>query len=610
MDINLGALGFRGGGVQSKDQFDDPFLSHSNIALPTTLKSTLDLSLFLYTLSPQYAAAGRRLFAYYVTDFDYPDKGDTKEKRTWDEFIHDQICLPAFFMEAGDEHTAYGNGFYRIHFPFDRWLKDHRNGSTYSLDMFDRRRIKYHWHTMKYEVPDPKDPMGRKTIALSFFDLKSKDLSRIKLRKVNPRYVTIQHSLISGNSRYIYEFEPEIIDDVKRGMLQQINEMPQPMLKAIAKNEDFLFEPDVIFHLKQPAISGVSYQGWGLPGPLAHFRNIYQLHVYRKIDESVALDYMIPFRLFSPASTESTSQTMMELVDGSKWKTAMSKLIADRRRNPFSIHSVAFPIEYQELGANGKLLTPKENLDWQTAALYEGMGLPIELFKGTLSFQQVPMALRLFEQSFNFIHTMLDGLTKWVSRRIQAYLNWPRIPTNLQPPQLADSMEKKQLMMQLAGMGEVSRETAYGWMGIDDDLGEFQKRMDEDMARQRVSFKQQQQLQREMEAGTLQSGQQQQTQPGQGSIPGMGAPGQGGGGAVTPVDVNNDAQALAEYWLSLDVGNRRQAMKAAEVNNPQVFAMAKEIMNKMRQAGESEGRAAVNTQFQGGGPGGGAPPPQ
>ena len=72
------------------------------------------------------------------------------------------------------------------------------------------------------------------------------------------------------------------------------------MLKAIALEQDFLFNEGQIFHFKAPTISGVSNYGWGLPETIANFRHIHQLQVLRKIDEAVGLDYMLPFRLFHP----------------------------------------------------------------------------------------------------------------------------------------------------------------------------------------------------------------------------------------------------------------------------------------------------------------------
>lgn len=48
-------------------------------------------------------------------------------------------------------------------------------------------------------------------------------------------------------------------------------------------------------------ISGVSYNGWGIPNILLNYRSIHQLAVLRCINEAVGLDHMLPIRLLSPA---------------------------------------------------------------------------------------------------------------------------------------------------------------------------------------------------------------------------------------------------------------------------------------------------------------------
>jgi hypothetical protein len=51
---------------------------------------------------------------------------------------------------------------------------------------------------------------------------------------------------------------------------------------------------------------------------------------------------------------------------------------------------------------------------------------------------------------------------------------------------LADSLERKQLVFQLGAMGEISRETAYNSLGIDDVVAEQKKRLEEDLEIQRA----------------------------------------------------------------------------------------------------------------------------
>lgn len=585
---------FRFMGATGGHRFDDPFLLPSSQTMPETLETALDMCLFLYYMNPQYVQASARVARHFITDFDYPGDGSKQEKDDFDDFLQTQLKLPLFMTELGDEWAAYGNAFARLHFPFDRFLIDARTKSSYALEFFGRE-AKYQYSTMTYNVPDPMHPGQR--ISLPFRDQRSRDASRIRLIRLNPRLITIRHNIISGSSEYIYRFDPEMVSDIKKGRLYVVNETPLPMLRAIRHSHDFLFNADQIFHLRAPTVSGVSNAGWGIPGTIANYRNLHQLQVYRKIDEAVGLDYMLPFRLFTPMKGTSPQQSY-DLLLNAHWTSEMKKLVQNRRKDKFAMHALPFAVEYQEFGAEGKTLTPKDMMEFQTAALLDGMGYPQELFKGSLTWMQVPTAMRLFENSFMFLHLGFNSLLGWVSQAVRSYLNQPRIETKLQKPSLADSLERKQLIFQLGAMGEVSRETAYSSLGIDDPVAEMKKRLEEDTEIQKDQVRMQADMQREVETGSIMASEQDpNAQQAQGSSPG-GPPASGGQG-ITPTDADSQAQSLAAYWLSIQSdGERRQAMQAVRGSNENLWAIAKQKMEQMRSQGSSQGRQGVEQQAQ------------
>jgi len=591
MDPRFDSLGGIGGRV-----FDDPLLMHSNQALPDSLESALSFARFLYLLSPQYRQASTRVRSYFVTDFDY-EGGSDAEQREWDDYLHDQLNLLGFLREVGDEEATYGNAFIRIHFPFDRFLVDPEGGAEYALDFFKPKSLRFNLKRMTYSAPHPKNG---NTVEFKFRDRKSLDASRIRLRRLPPEQITLDHVALSGSTRFVYRFDTTTIDDVKRGRLHTINELPMDMLKAISLNADFLFYPGTIFHLKAPDITGISNKGWGIPGTLLNFPNIYQIQAYRKIDQALAMDYMLPFRLFTPCSMDKITDAL-NMIIMPQWVGQIQQIIDNRRKDKFAMHALPFPVTYQEFGAQGKQLTPYDLAEFHTNALLDGMGFPQELFKGTVAFVQMPTALRLFENSFSYVGIGFNSLVHWVTNSVRSYLGYAKMRTRLQRPSVADSIERKQFVYQLAAMGEISRETAYESLGVDDTVAEFRKRLQEDMGRQREQVKAQQELQKEIESGAImaQAPAGGAGQPMGGSMPGASP---SGGPQVTPLDVQGDAQQLAEYWLSIPTdGERTKAMQAVSTTKPELHAMAKELMDRIRRSGESQGRQQVAASYQQGG---------
>ena len=571
-------------------RFDDPFIMPSSSVIPRTLENALDLAFYLYFLNPQYAAAAARVARHFITDFDFPGDGSQAEKDEIKEYVRYQLQIPLFLTEMGDETAAYGNCFARINFPFDRFLVDKRNGKLYAIEFFGNR-AKYNWSKLTYTVPDPMKPEQK--IELPFVDRKSTDINRIKLRRLNPRYMVILHNMMSGRCKYVHRFETYFLDDVKKGRLHVVNDTPIPMLEAVRRQQDFLFDDGTIFHLKAPTISGVSMADWGLPPTIAHFRNIYQIQIYRKADEAVAMDYLLPFRLFSPkAQTGDMNNTINNVLMG-RWNHEMRRIIALRRKDKFAMHALPFPVEYQEFGANGKTLTPKDLIEYQTGVMLDGMMFPQELFKGTLSYQQVPTAMRIFENSFMYLYLGFNNFSQWALDRIQAWRGQPRAEMKLQRPAIADSLERKQMIFQLGSMGEISRSKAWESLGITDVAAEIEKRYDEDMEAQKLQLKKQTELQQQTEAGSLLP---EQTQP-SGGAPGATPPPSGAQG-VTPGMQSDSANQLAEYWLSLPVGERSKAMAATRSSDNDLYAIAKLRMEGMRNQGASQGRQMASQQAQ------------
>jgi hypothetical protein len=580
--------------------FADPFLLPSSTAIPTELQSALDFCLFLYYLNPLYRRASTRVISHFVTDIDFVGKdGDQDERDEFKKFLIDDLDIFGALLEVGQEWSCYGNAFLRLHLPFDRVLVDHRDGKykEYALPMFGAD-VKYDYKAMKYDVPDPttfdrpKDKRAR--VKLDFIDRPSRDKSRIRLRKIDPRQVVLQHSFMSGKQQMIYRFEPEWVTMIKNSIMYQVNETPMSMLKAIALEQDFLFNEGQVFHFKAPTISGVSNYGWGLPETIANFRHIHQLQVLRKIDEAVGLDYMLPFRMFHPVASSQASDPMNYMLLN-RWGSEIKEVIKRRRLDPFAMHALPFPVSYQEFGAQGKNLAPKDLVEYHNNVLLDSMGYPAELFRGSLQVQQIPTAVRLFENSFHFIHQGFDRIVKWVSGRICDYIGQQRLETSLQLPRLADDLERQRVYMQLAAGAEIPRSIAYGPFGIKDPVEAAKQRAQEDIEIQKEQMKLQSDFQRQQQLGSMDSilAQQAQQSGGGGSSP-AGMEGAAGGGDMNPLDIQNKAAELAQQWLQLPVGERQKQMAAVRTSNPNLHAMAKQKMEEMRSQAESQGRQALS----------------
>lgn len=579
------------GGLASK-KFDNPFFLPSSSYYPTTLSEAFEFCRFLYHAVPVYKQAARRTVRYFITDFEFPGKGSPEEKASLKDYLTYTLRLPAVMADMGDEWGCYGNAFTTFYYPFTRVLVDNRGKYTrfYEINMFApmQERVKFNLKDLNYEVPDPKDNF-KSTTTFEFIDIPAKDRDRLSIRILDPRNVRIQYNEISGKSRYILRFNQRVKSNVESNKLFAIDDTPRDMLEAIRDNNDFAFFDNEVFHFRAPVISGLSYQNWGLPPPVENFRQIYQIMIYQKLDEAVALDYMLPFRLFSAEqSSMGGGRDLLQSMDMNVWTAEIKKIIDNRRKDKFAMHAFPFPVNYQEFGGNGKSLTPKDLLEYQINNLFDCCGFPQELFKGSLQVNQIPTALRLFQNSFWFIYDNFNTFTRWSVRKIKDFFEEEQVEIKLQMPKYADNLEMMNLKLQLGQMGELPRRMYLEPLGISDGVDAVVERAEEDLQIQQKTQRKQEEADRKAQA-------EQQLELELQADSNIGA------SQNSISSIEERAQGKAQEWMSIPTtGERTKAMEATKAESFQLYSLAKQIYADMKKSQVSEAKQMVSAQQQGG----------
>ena len=570
-------------------KFDDPFLLPSSDYIPDSLSSALDFCRYLYGLNPEYRKASQRVVRHFVQDF-LIKGGSPEEQADLKDYLTYTLKLPHAMMEMGDEWSAYGNGFFRVQRPFKRFLVHKtREGKTvyFSLEQFNLTDLEFDRTTKRYKVPDPTQNFKAK-VSMDFLDLEENDKDNVRLRKLDPRYIDIISSTVTGDKLFVYRFPQKLKNDVKAGNIFQINHTPRQMLLALLDDKDFLFNEDEVFHFKAPTISGVSENDWGLPEPIANFRLLYQIQVYRKMDEALGLDYMMPFRVITP-EFDSNESPATQSIAMNRWRPEIQKLIDNRRKNKFSMASLPFPVKYEEFGANGKQLTSKDLLEYQINNLLNAVGYPAEMYTMSLELKQMPTAIRLFENSFWFIHENFVNFTKWVIDKLRTkFLKLDdTVEVSVERPSMASDIDQQNVLLQLGMQGELPRELYMKHWGVDDPVEAKVRRIRQDLDLERQEYIAREEAKRELEAAD--------------SLRQHGPESAQGGEGTTPMDVEEKAMQLAQEWLSMPEGERSKAMQVTKHQNLNLYSMAKEFMEQFRRQGASEGRQMVNEQAQQGG---------
>lgn len=605
--------------ANNAERFNDPFVLTSSQYIPEKFDDLLSMCEYLAAQFPSYTQTARRTVSHFLTELQfYGDEGDEDERKEMEEYMITRLQLMEKLQQAGLEYFIFGNSFVRMYYPFERFLVDRRNGTyrEYNVNEFGEF-ARYVNDEMTYDVPDPDSPddvplSERPRVRFAFRDRSVKDASRIRIMFIEPRRMILRKNHVSGKMEYIWKLDQFFVDDVRQGTkIWQVNDTPKDILKAIRNNEDYRFADDRIFHLANTFISGVSYNGWGIPGILLNYHSIHQTAVYRRINEAVGLDFLLPIRVLSPAAQAGSGTDAAAAMNLGPWTDRMKSLVANKRKDPEAMHVVPFPIQYQELGGNGKALAPVELLRYANDQMLEDFGFPAELHHMSLQSGEVPTAIRMFQSNFIQLQHALSKMTQWVATNVRAYLGLSNLKVKLAQPTMADDLERRNVMLQLAAGGEVTRQLAYRLFGVDDATEEMRRRTREDLEIQRMQGEEQAKFEREQQMGSgdqvLQAQLQAQQEaaaaqggPG-GPAPGgpMPAPGGDGMGGRTPDKVMADAEQLAMQWLQMqgqDDRAKSQSMEQVRNSDPTLYAVAKQKMEEMRAQGASEGRRMAGKQ--------------
>ena len=357
------------------------------------------------------------------------------------------------------------------------------------------------------------------------------------------------------------------------------------MVKACLQSEktgqDYLFKfnDDSIYHMKSGSLAGLPIRGWAIPPILPNFKLAYYVQLLHRYDGPMRWTSSYLSAFCSRPTPPPADRTRCRLSTWARlfrtWRT-WSPRRGRTSRTCRSLRSASAT----RCSAASKALAPKDNIALALDELLNSMGFPAELYKGTLSIQAFPVALRLFEKQWNGLVDGYNEFINWLLDKISRHFMWGEVEGSLRSVTLADDIERKALSLQAAAGQDISKSTAYRPLGI--DYMEEQKRV---MEEQLEIARLQQQAMEEQQA--------QQAQPSGGGGGGGGAPAAG----ATPGDVHEQAKALAQQLLiQTPETMRRGELIKIKHSNPTLHALVIQEMDNMRQEMARQGQAQMLEQ--------------
>ena len=543
---------------------------------------------YLFMSMGTYRSAARRVVRYFLTEL-VLESDDEKEKDKYEKFLNDELHLLQRLADIGDDLMVYGNVFISVYFPFDRWLICPECHTAYHCETID---YQFHAKDGTFQGVCPKCDSQ---VVYKREDRRSPETKKVKIMRWNPKMIKMRVHPISGHIEYYLEMEQNFVEKLRSGDKFFLNQTPWSMVEASVlqrqKGEPVLFKfrDDVIYHFKDSSLSGIPIKGWAIPPIMPNFKLVYYIAQLRRYDEAIMLDFTMPFRVISPqAAGSSQGQDPLSSMSMGNFIGAMKNMIDNKRKYMTDIQVAPFPLEYQMLGGEAKDLAPKENMAQALDELLNAIGFPAELYKGSLSIQAFPVALRLFEKTWGNLVEGNNDFIAWLLKRVSRHFMWGEVTGELRSVTLADDIERKALMFQAAAGQDISKGTAYKPLNID-YVDEQKKVIKEQEVIQKL---QQEAMERQQAMQGQQGGAQQGGQPG--GDPN--APMQPG---ATPGDVYEQGKQLAQQMLfQTPPTMRRGELIKIKQSNPTLHAIVMQEMDVIRNDMSRQGQAAMMQQAQ------------
>jgi hypothetical protein len=593
--------------------FPDPYLDYASTQMPRSIYDVLRWAQYTWLTYGTYRQAAQRVVRYFLTNIELNDVSEDERKK-YDDFFRHELKIMDELAAIGDEYMQFGNSFVSLNVPFRRYLRCPKAGCGFERPI---DQVNYTWEGWRFHGTCPA--CGHHGVLLRQ-DRRSLKTDKLKVIRWSPMEMRILHHPTSGRKTYFWDIPGYIKDRIRKGDSLYMEDTPWEIIEAVKENKLFRFADDVIFHLCDEAPAGMRMSGWGIPLIMSNFKQAWYIQVLKRFNEAIALDYLIPFRIITPAPGSSREADPALHINMGLFHSRVLSMFRHHRKDPTAIHALPFPIKMDMLGADGKALAPTDLIDKATDEFLNAQGVPAELYRGSLSIQAAPMALRLFERTWVHLVSGFNNCIRWICTRVSSLQNWENLDARLEPTTLADDIEKKSVLQQLAAGQQISQGTAMRPFGIN-YKDEFRRRLQEEafateeMTRFQEEQQQRQSLQNTLAQGSVQPpmgvmppgvpGQQGGMQQGgmpmdpsggmqQGGMPGgmpMGMPMDAGGGSagVTPDDLVQQAEQYAYQMLQMPYELRRGALAKIKKSNETLHSLVIAKMRELRQTAAGQG---------------------
>lgn len=549
----------------------NPYFSQANQFLPRNLHDIIKWSRYITTQSPVTTEVIRKLSTYPITEF-IVESGSEKIKERYQE-IFTSFRLKSTLHNIGFEYYTLGNVFLSIFFPVMRTLTCKSCSTPYNAKAAEFTTFKQYGFHGKC----PKcNHMGEFTRT----DTKSLSVQDMNIIKWDPLNIATNHNPITGEYEYYYKIPNDVKRKIQTGDKLFVNSVPWGIIEAVKNNQDFKFDRDSIYHLKNIS-AGQQVGGVAIPPIISLFSLVFYQATLRKANESISTDFMNPMRVIYPMPQTGSSDPVVS-ISMRNFVSNMEDAITKHKRDKNHVLIAPVPVGYQAISGEGKNLLVSQEIQQAEESILLSLGVSRELLSGTTNWTSSTVGLRMLENTmFVYIEQIL-GFVNWAMSRSSKYLSLETCKIGLTPFRLTDDDNMRQILMNMVGTQAASMSSLYESMGMDYDK-ELKKMQEDAIAKAVSDVKTKMAVDKAVFMASKES--------------------------ADKFDKESDyktalakAQQLTEDLMQADPTAQRQGMNELRVNNYAMYLMVTRLMEEYASSPQGQQEASQEGMDTAGGP--------
>jgi len=464
------------GSPRSQNMYPHQFFDLSSQEMPRTVKELFRWCLYLYLSHSEIAPLINKKCSYVITDIVYSTESE-KDKKVWETVLEEILDIREFELKMLLDYEIFGNAFCSISYPFERQLECNKCGKPTSIT---DKALDWHYRDSKFKGKCPK---CNESTEYTVQDQPIKRKKSLKLIRWFPEYIQIVQNEITGNSRYIYKIPRWMRKGVGNSERDEnkylVEDMPMVFLDAIKAGHDVELDKHNFYHMRVPSCSFYD-QTYGIPPMLPIFKDAWLYQAYRRAQEAIAMEHVLPLRLLIPRPISGDHSPHVHN-DLGRWAAQMQTITNKWRRDPNAIFTVPFPCEVQSIGGDAQALNVHNDMNFIRQQIAGGLDLPSDLIYGNMTWSGSSITLRMLENTFLGRITQLEKfLNRFVVPKIRAWADLPDIEIKHRDFKMADDVQQKNLAMSLRQTNTLSDRTVIQELGFDYSTEQRFKREEEE----------------------------------------------------------------------------------------------------------------------------------